>query len=180
MDIHGDFTYCIRTFIFSKCRKHWDFTLCPSWTITFTSCSFAKKVDQRGMSFSHFFIQTQNILVSQDHLWIEQVSLDTKRGNFYFFPLVALRYRHVRKSNFDAELKMLFLRAIFCIPVRMKFQTTFLGRYITTNFISSHVACTTLLLASIHAKNENDVLHVWQINQCFRMCHVCQPISCTL
>ena len=129
-------------------------------TLTFTSCSFAKKVDQRGLSFSHFFIQTPNIQVSQDHVWIEQVSLDTRSGNFYLFPLVALRYRHVRKSNFDAELKMLFLRAIFCIPVRMKFQTTFLGRYITTNFISAHVACTTLLLASIHEKSENDVLHV--------------------
>ena len=70
--------------------------------------------------------------------------MDTKSGDFYLFPLVALRYRHVRKSNFDAELKMLFLRAILCI--RMKFQTTFLGRYITTNFISAHVACTTLLL----------------------------------
>ena len=42
----------------------------------------------------------------------------------------------------------------------LKFQTTFLGRYITTNFISAHVSCTTLLLASIHEKNENDVLHV--------------------
>ena len=77
------------------------------------------------------------------------MSLDTKSGNFYLFPLVALHYRHVRKSNFDAELW-----AIFCIPVRMKFQTTFLGRYITTNFISAHLACTTLLLASIHAKTK--------------------------
>ena len=57
------------------------------------------------------------------------MSLDTKSRNFYLFPLVALRYRHVRKSNFDAEL-----RAIFCIPVRMKFQTTFLGRYIARLF----------------------------------------------
>ena len=124
------------------------------------------------MSFSHFFIQTQNILVSQDHLWIEQVSLDTKRGNFYFFPLVALRYRHVRKSNFDAELKMLFLRAIFCIPVRMKFQTTFLGRYITTNFISSHVACTTLLLASIHEKSTNVFQWVMFVSQFHVHCKI--------
>ena len=85
------------------------------------------------------------------------------------------RYRYVRKLNFDAELKTVFLRATFCI--RMKFQTTFLGRYVTTNFMSAHVACTSLLLATIHEKKLNDVLHVWQINQCFRMPHVCQPIS---
>ena len=54
------------------------------------------------------------------------------------FPFVALLYRHKCKSNFDAELEMLFLRAIFCI--RMKFQTTFLGRFITTNFISAHIS----------------------------------------
>ena len=83
-------------------------------------------------------------------------------------------YRHVRKSNFDAELKMLFLQATLC--VRMKFQTTFLGRYIITNFMSAHVACTYLLLASILKKKLNDVLHVYYY-QCFRMRHVCQPIS---
>ena len=64
----------------------------------------------------------------------------------------------MRKPNFDAELKTLFLRATFCI--RMKFQTTFLGRYITTNFISAHVACKSLLLVTIHEKKLNDVLHV--------------------
>ena len=47
-------------------------------------------------------------------------------------------------------------------------------------FCTYIISCTTLLLASIHEKNENDVLHVWQINQRFRMRHVCQPISCTL
>ena len=41
--------------------------------ISFTSCSFAKKVDQRGLKFSHFLIQTPNMQVSQDHVWIEQV-----------------------------------------------------------------------------------------------------------
>ena len=58
---------------------------------------------------------------------------------------------------------MLFLRAIFCIRM------------------SAHVACTSLLLASIHKKKKlNDVLHVWQVNQCFRMPHVCQRISCKI
>ena len=41
--------------------------------LIFTSCSFAKKVDQRGLSFRHFLLQTPNIQVSQDHVWIEQV-----------------------------------------------------------------------------------------------------------
>ena len=72
---------------------------------------------------------------------------------------------------------MLFLRATFC--VRMKFQTTFLGRYIITNFMSAHIACTSLLLASIHKKKLNDVLHVYYY-QCFRIRHVCQPISCKI
>ena len=36
-------------------------------------------------------------------------------------------------------------------------------------FCTYIISCTTLLLASIHEKNENDVLHVWQINQRFRM-----------
>ena len=33
VDIHQELTQCVRTWIFSKCRKHWDFTLCPSSTV---------------------------------------------------------------------------------------------------------------------------------------------------
>ena len=51
-----------RTLLYQKYHK-----------LTFISCSFAKKVDQRGLSFSHFLIQTPNIQVSQDLVWIEQV-----------------------------------------------------------------------------------------------------------
>ena len=38
VDIHRELTQCVRTWIFSKCQKHWDFTLCPSSTVgsTFT------------------------------------------------------------------------------------------------------------------------------------------------
>ena len=33
VDIHQELTQCVRTWIFSKCQKHWDFTLCPSLTV---------------------------------------------------------------------------------------------------------------------------------------------------
>ena len=36
VDIHRELTQCVRTWIFSKCRKHWDFTLCPSSTVAST------------------------------------------------------------------------------------------------------------------------------------------------
>ena len=36
MDIHRELTQCVRTWIFSKFPQHWDFTLCPSWTVAST------------------------------------------------------------------------------------------------------------------------------------------------
>ena len=38
VDIHREsrLTRCVRTLIFSKCRTHWDFTLCPNSTVAST------------------------------------------------------------------------------------------------------------------------------------------------
>ena len=36
VDVCRELTQCVRTWIFSKCRKHWDFPLCPSSTVAST------------------------------------------------------------------------------------------------------------------------------------------------
>ena len=90
------------------------------------------------------------------------MSLDTRSGNFYFFPLVALRYQHVRKSNFDAELKNnAFPTGDFLYTGKNEVSETFPRKIHHNKFY--------FFTCSMHdsfiginpcKKNENDVLHV--------------------
>ena len=73
--------------------------------------------------------------------WASVIGYQEREFLFVSFGCIALSARAQVKLW---KLKMLFLRAIFCI--RMKFQTTFLERFI--------ISCTTLLLASIHEKRK--------------------------
>ena len=58
--------------------------------LTFISCSFAKKVDQRGLSFSHFLIQTPNVQVSQYHVWLSKCNWIPRARIFVSFGCIAL------------------------------------------------------------------------------------------